>query len=245
MIICTVLPTYNEQDNITALVESLFELQIGPDIIIVIDDNSTDMTATIVRQLAIKHNSRHQHKLLLVQRKSEKGLTSAIQTGIDIATNRYKADIITWMDCDLSMPPKYLPDLINKLINGSADISIGSRWITGGKDIAHGLMARTMSQIINKLAQTFLEPKIHDYTSGFVAAKTKVLNSVRLQGDYGEYCINLLCMAHHHDYKIEEIPYICVPRTQGESKTGITIYDYLTKGTKYVSTIYNLFLSNK
>jgi glycosyltransferase involved in cell wall biosynthesis len=245
MFVCTVLPTYNEVENIEVLVDSLLREKQGPDMVLIIDDNSSDATAQKVRHLSIKYNRYDQIKVALVQRRNDRGLTTAIQYGIDVATKRYGANIVTWMDCDLSMPPKYVPQLLAPLMAESADITVGSRWIRGGADIAHGLVARTMSRTINFWAQFLLGNDISDYTSGFIAANTKVLKTLRLDGDYGEYCIDFLCRSKRNGYQIVEIPYICVPRTKGQSKTGLSIYDYLSRGRKYVVTLWTLFIHRR
>ncbi|MFL2651146.1 MAG: polyprenol monophosphomannose synthase [Anaerolineales bacterium] len=242
MFVCTVLPTYNEEANIVLLVESLLNNEQGSNMVLVVDDNSCDATAEKVRKLSIKYNRYDKIKVALVQRRNDRGLTTAIQYGIDVATKRYGANIVTWMDCDLSMPPEDVPQLLKPLVEGAADIVIGSRWISGGADIAHGLMARTLSKLINGWAQILLGNDISDYTSGFVAANTKVLQTLRLQGDYGEYCIDFICRSKRNGYKIVEIPYVCVPRTKGQSKTGLNLYDYLMRGRKYISTVWKLFI---
>ncbi len=65
-------------------------------------------------------------------------------------------------------------------------------------------------------------------------------HEIRLHGDYGEYCIDLLARAIRAGYQVRETPYRCVPRTAGESKTGVNLWDYLVKGRKYVETIWRL-----
>jgi dolichol-phosphate mannosyltransferase len=84
---------------------------------------------------------------------------------------------------------------------------------------------------------------VTDWTSGFVAAKAPVLRAIRLRGDYGEYCIDLLGRAVKAGFVVKEAPYQCVPRLAGESKTGINLWDYLVKGRKYVATIVDLRLN--
>ena len=179
--------------------------------------------------------------VVLCRRIGEKGLTSAIQRGIDEAINTHGAEIVTWMDCDLSMPPEDVPALVRAIREGGADVAVGSRWIPGGADVAHGAMARTLSWIINHFAILLLGRQIHDYTSGFIAARADVLSRIRLQGDYGEYCIDLLGRAQRLGFTLVEVPYVCVPRTTGESKTGISLGDYLSKGRNYVATIWRLW----
>ena len=185
--------------------------------------------------------SRETGSVALCRRIGEKGLTSAIQRGIDEAINTYGAGIVTWMDCDLSMPPEDVPKLVQAIREGGADVAVGSRWIPGGADVAHGAMARTLSWIINHFAILLLGRQIHDYTSGFIAARAEVLSRIRLQGDYGEYCIDLLSRAQRLGFTLVEVPYVCVPRTTGESKTGISLGDYLSKGRNYVATIWRLW----
>ena len=169
----------------------------------------------------------------------EAGLTSAIQRGIDEAFQTYGADIVTWMDCDLSMPPEDIPKLVQTILDG-ADVAVGSRWIPGGADVAHGTMARSLSWLINRYAIALLGDEVHDYTSGFIAGRRAVFEEIRLRGDYGEYCIDLLGRAVRAGFVVREVPYVCVPRTAGDSKTGANLGDYLSKGRKYVRAAWNV-----
>lgn len=236
-LVCTVLPTYNERENIGPLITGILAHAITPHLVLVVDDNSPDGTSMVVEEVAARLNLNPDRQVVLIRRVGEKGLTSAIQRGIDEAIHTYNAAIVTWMDCDLSMPPADVPKLVQAVLAG-ADVAVGSRWIAGGADVAHGRMARTLSWIINHFAILLLGNQVHDYTSGFIAARAEVLQQLRLQGDYGEYCIDLLARATQAGYTLHEAPYICVPRTAGESKTGINLWDYLVKGRKYVATIW-------
>lgn len=244
-LVCTILPTYNEKDNIRSLIERLIKSVSSPYLVLVIDDNSPDGTWQIVKELQEKYpfnsEATNNSGVVLIRRIDEKGLTSAIQRGINEAINSYRATIITWMDCDLSMPPEDVSKLVQPLRQKTADVAVGSRWIPGGTDQAHGIMARMLSWTINRFAILLLGDEVHDYTSGFIAARSEVLQEIPLQGDYGEYCIDLLCRAARLGYKLEEIPYVCVPRTAGESKTGINIWDYLDKGQDYIATVWRLW----
>ncbi|MDQ3249876.1 MAG: polyprenol monophosphomannose synthase [Chloroflexota bacterium] len=238
--VCTVLPTYNERDNIGSLITGVLDSAITPHLVIVVDDNSPDGTGAVVEEMAARYNQPDLLRVVLIRRISEKGLTSAIQRGIDEAIHTHHADIVTWMDCDLSMPPQDIPKLIHAIIADDADVAVGSRWTAGGADVAHGRMARTLSWTLNRFARLLLGGPVRDYTSGFIAARVPVLQAIRLHGDYGEYCIDLLARAVRQGYHIQEVPYICVPRTAGASKTGANLWDYLVKGRKYVATIWNL-----
>lgn len=240
VLVSTVLPTYDERDNIGLLIEGVLQSAITPHMVLVVDDDSPDGTWQVVEELAARHGS----EVVLVRRQDEKGLTSAIQRGIDESIGVYGADIVTWMDCDLSMPPEDVPKLVRAIVEDGADVAVGSRWIAGGADMAHGFMARTLSWIINHFAMLLLGRQVHDYTSGFIAARAEVLQRIRLQGDYGEYCIDLLGRAVKLGYRVQEAPYVCLPRTTGDSKTGANLWDYLAKGRKYVATVWRLRLAD-
>jgi len=237
--VCTVLPTYNERANIRPLVEGLLAHTPPSHRVLVVDDNSPDGTWQVVEELAATHNRDGPVRVSLRRRVGEKGLTSAIQHGIDIALGEYGAAVVTWMDCDLSMPPADVPRLVQAIVAG-ADVAVGSRWVAGGADEAHGLMARTLSRVINAYAGLVVGSQVHDYTSGFIAARAPVLQAIRLRGDYGEYCIDLLGRSLAAGYRVVEVPYVCVPRRAGESKTGGNLWDYLVKGRKYVAAAWRV-----
>jgi dolichol-phosphate mannosyltransferase len=239
-LVCTVLPTYNERDNIGLLIRGVLNSAISPHRVLVVDDNSPDGTWQVVEQIAAELNQDGTQRVALIRRTDEKGLTSALQRGIDEAIHTHGAAIVTWMDCDLSMPPEDVPKLVRVLLDGEADLAVGSRWIPGGGDVAHGTMARTLSRIINTYAMLLLGNQVHDYTSGFIAGRAEVFRDLRLRGDYGEYCIDLLGRAARKGYRLREVPYLCVPRTAGESKTGANLWDYLVKGRKYVTAAWQV-----
>ncbi len=119
---------------------------------LVVDDDSPDGTWRVVQRVAGEVNRPGDPRVVLIRRTTERGLTSAIQHGIDMAVYSLGADIVTWMDCDLSMPPEDVPRLVHAIVHDGADLVAGSRWIPGGADVAHGLMARTLSWIINHFA---------------------------------------------------------------------------------------------
>lgn len=237
LLVCTVLPTYNERDNIGPLIDGILSCAATPHIVLVVDDNSPDGTWQVVEEKMALYNDGESPKVVLARRMDESGLTSAIQHGIDMAIQKLGADIVTWMDCDLSMPPEDIPKLIEAIVKRGADVAVGSRWIPGGADVAHGRMARLLSLLINRFAILLIGNQVHDYTSGFIAGRAAVFQQIRLHGDYGEYCIDLLARAVKMGFKVQEVPYVCVPRTAGESKTGANLWDYLVKGRKYVATI--------
>ena len=222
-----ILPTFNERENIPILIAGILASVRTPVQVLVVDDNSPDGTWQVVREIAAQ-----EPRVRLLHRTSERGLTSAIWAGIQAADT----DAVSWMDCDLAMPPETIPLLLDRL-NTGADLAIGSRYVRGGKDVGHSLMARAFSVTINTFASLLLGWGVRDYTSGFVAARRPVFDKIRLQGDYGEYCIDLLGRAQRLGLRVQEVPYICGSRLHGESKTGADVGDYLRKGWKYVVTV--------
>jgi dolichol-phosphate mannosyltransferase len=229
--VSVVLPTYDERENIGVLIKRILASVDGPVEVVVVDDDSPDGTWQIVRNMAAEDP-----RIRLLRRMDERGLTSALLAGIDLA----RGDLIAWMDCDLSMPPEVLPSLLEAA--DRVDIAVGSRYVEGGADVGHSLVGRLFSRTINLWASLLLGWGIKDYTSGFLVVRRHVLDRIRLKGDYGEYCIDLLARAQRMGFSVREIPYRCVPRLQGESKTATNAWGYLSRGWKYVLTVLRLWM---
>ena len=222
-----ILPTYNEKDNIVALIRAIQKSFDNAVEIIVVDDDSPDNTWQAVEEIAADN-------VRILRRLDQRCLTTAISDGIALSTG----EAVGWMDCDFSMPPEVLPILVKAL--DEYDIAVGSRYIKGGKDIRDTYVGIIGSILINYFAKYLLDPSITDYTTGFVVAKKKVLEDIGLKGDYGEYCIDFLYRSLKKGYKIKEIPYHCIPREFGESKTAPSLLKYLRRGTGYIKTIFRL-----
>jgi len=232
--VSVILPTYNERANIASLIErvlracSEFDLEV-----LVVDDDSPDGTWQVVQEMAETDG-----RVRLLRRVRERGLTSAIASGVKST----RGMVTVWMDCDLSMPPETIPSLVAAVAEGPCDVAIGSRYVRGGRDLGHPPMARALSRGINWFAGLLLGSAVRDYTSGFVAARRQVLDAVGLRGDYGEYCIDFLVRARRHGFSVCEVPYTCVARHGGVSKTGTSLLTYLRRGWKYVTTVAGLAL---
>lgn len=229
--VSVILPTYNEKDNVVALICQLNEcLDNGSGELvefIVVDDDSPDETWKCVQD-AFSHDQR----VKVIRRRQVRGLTSAIWEGIVQA----KGDIVAWLDCDFSMPPAMLAVLVDNVREGW-DVAVGSRFIKGSKGsctVCESVTAAAMSRILNGFIAIVLGPAFKDYTSGFAAARKKVFKDIKLKGDYGEYFIDFIYSTHRQGYKIIELPYQCLPRRAGYSKTGRRITDFLKKGWKYI-----------
>jgi dolichol-phosphate mannosyltransferase len=205
--ISVILPTYNEAENIINLIESLFR-NINQQLeIIVVDDDSSDLTWKIAED-----HKRPRVKVL--RRIGERGLSTAIDAGIKEA----KGEVIGWMDADMSMPAELLPEMLGVL--NSCDIVIGSRYARGGKD-ARGWFRVLTSRIINGFAGLLLGNDIKDYDSGFIVFKRAVLDKVTFPASgYGDYFIEFIYKCKRKGFRIKEVPYIFKDRQLGESKTS-------------------------
>lgn len=239
-VVSVILPTYNEAPNIARLISAILDAVTVPAEVIVVDDDSPDGTWRVVKELA-----QHEPRARLVHRMQERGLTSAIQAGINSALG----SVVVWMDCDFSHPPEVIPQLLDQVLRLDYDIAVASRYVRGGqaKSGTQGTqdswVGATFSWVLYIFTQVMLDRRFKDYTSGFIAIKRQVLQEIRLRGDYGEYFIDLMVRAIRRGYRFVEIPFVNRPRLYGESKTGANVLQYMRRGTKYLVAIARLRLT--
>jgi perosamine synthetase len=233
-VISVILPTYNEKGNIVRLIEALsMQIQQAAEFIVV-DDNSPDGTAEAVRELA-----RHNSSVKLILRTDERGLTSAIQAGID----QSRGDIVVWMDVDFSHPPEKVPELIARIIPGGVDAAIGSRYVPGGADELQNLanpvvlVQKVCTRALNWFTRIVTGVPFHDWTSGFIAIRGDTIRQIRLYGDYGEYFIFLMARLCARQVRWVEVPFNNIPREVGETKTANGLLGLLSRGIHYVSAV--------
>jgi dolichol-phosphate mannosyltransferase len=227
--VSVIFPTYNERDNIGPLILEVLKYTPPDTEVIVVDDDSPDGTWQVVESMRKDIPS-----LRLLRRINKRGLASALRDGIAAAQGR----ILVWSDCDFSMPPQKIKDLVEAIGQGY-DVAVGSRYAKGGGvQIVSGsndtLLAYLMSVALNRFIRRLLGLDFKDYTSGFIAFDRRVLDKITLRGDYGEYFIDFIYRARKLGYKVTEIPYMCVERRTGVGKTGQRFSDFLAKGWKYV-----------
>jgi dolichol-phosphate mannosyltransferase len=220
-----IVPTYNERENIQKVVpilESVFEkIKTWEMNILVVDDNSPDKTAEVVKQLQKKYKNLH---LLLNQRKS--GLGGAYLKGMAEAFNKLQADVIFEFDADLSHDPTKIPQFLKKIDEGY-DLVLGSRYIPGGGIPANwGMHRKFLSVVGNKVIMFVLTDfRIHDWTGGYRAITKPVyeavhqdLNSERFSGY--TFQLGFLHKSMQKGFKVAEVPFHFVDREIGESKLG-------------------------
>lgn len=239
MKVSVILPTFNEAGNVVKLIQDIKQEVDSLYEIIVVDDNSPDGTSNLVAEYIKKTKD---DAVRLETRLSNPGLTNSLNHGIKLV----RGDVVVWLDADFSMPPRVIPKLLEKITQGY-DIAVGSRFIAGGKaKIANDKDLRTgifLSRVLNIIMKTLFGNSFYDYTSGFIAVRKEVLDKIILSGDYGEYFIDFIIRAFSNNYKICEIPYICEPRFSGVSKTGQNLWDYVSRGKKYLWVIIKLYFS--
>ncbi len=215
-----IIPTYNEKENIEAIIRKVFSLEGGYDILI-IDDGSPDGTAAIVKGLQTEFSER----LFMIERKGKQGLGTAYITGFKWSlANGY--DYTFEMDADFSHNPEDLPRLYKACKDG-ADLAIGSRYCDGISVINWPIGRIIMSYYASVYVRTVLGMKVYDCTAGFKCYSNKVLRAidlddVRMKG-YG-FQIEMKYTTYKLGFKIAEVPIIFVNRKAGTSKMSGGIF---------------------
>ena len=220
-----VLATYNERENILDTIESIFHNVKDPVEVIVVDDDSSDMTWQLVEEL-------NDPRVKLIRRVETRGLASAFNRGVIES----RGEVVGWMDADMCMPPSLLPEMISKL--DDYDIVVGSRYAPGGID-DRAFLRVASSRLINGLASMVLGYGIKDYDSGFVVLKRSVFDKVSIiPTGYGAYFMEFLYTCRKKGLKVYEIPYVFRDRAKGISKSAPSILKFFRTGMQYVMRIF-------
>lgn len=217
-----IIPTYNEKENIEAIIRAVTNLEKGFDILI-IDDGSPDGTAAIVKSLMEKELK---GRLFLIEREGKLGLGTAYIRGFQWAIEE-KYDYIFEMDADFSHNPTDLPRLYAACHDEGNDVAIGSRYITGVNVVNWPMGRVLMSYFASKYVRNILGIKLHDTTAGFVCYKRNVLETIRLNEiRFKGYAfqIEMKYSALRLGFKVKEVPVIFVNRELGTSKMSGGIF---------------------
>jgi dolichol-phosphate mannosyltransferase len=209
-----IVPTYNEKENIEALLRELLALRIDVDAIIV-DDHSPDGTGDIADRLAREHEGR----VTVIHRAGKLGLGTAYVAGFKRALSE-EADLICTMDADFSHNPRYVPDLVGKISQGY-DLVIGSRYVDGGGTNGCTRSRKLLSWGANAFARAALGLHAHDATAGFRCYRREVLESVgidEIKADGYSFLIEMLFRVQRQGWKVGESPILFENRQQGVSK---------------------------
>jgi len=208
-----VIPTYNEEGNISSLIDGIMDILPNTDII-VIDDNSTDSTQQEVNNSKERYNK----KLNLIVRKGIRGLGTAYTTGLLYGLKNGYDHIIT-MDADHSHSPEYLP-IILKTLN-ECDVVIGSRYIKNGGTVNWRIRRILLSWLANRFASFLMGLKGTDLTSGYRAYKAEILKKINfsnINSNGYSYLVEMLYIIKILNGKVKDIPIIFFDRTLGKSK---------------------------
>lgn len=215
-----VIPTFNESENLSALVSELFDLPIIGLNILVVDDNSPDGTGEIADDLSKKYPDR----LSVLHRAKKEGLGSAYITGFRKALNK-GAEAVVQMDADFSHPPEKILEFTEKL--AQSDVAIGSRYIPGGSlDKQWPLWRKSLSVFGNLYAKTILRLPIDDATGGFRAWRRETLLGMpleRVRSNGYAFQVEMIYLAYKLGYLIVEVPFYFADRKWGNSKMSLKI----------------------
>ncbi len=216
-----IIPTYNEKENIENIIGAVFALQTPFDILVV-EDNSPDGTAALVKGLMKKFPDR----LNILERKGKQGLGTAYIAGFKWALQHHY-DYIFEMDADFSHNPADLERLYAALHDNGADVAIGSRYITGVNVVNWPIGRVLMSYYASAYVRLVTGMEIRDTTAGFVGWKRKVLETIdldRIKFVGYAFQIEMKFTAIKLGFKVVEIPIIFTDRTRGESKMNKSIF---------------------
>ncbi len=216
-----IIPTYNEKENIEQIIRAVFSLEKVFHILVV-EDNSPDGTAQIVKRLQEEFPTR----LFMVERTGKLGLGTAYIEGFKWGI-AHGYDFMFEMDADFSHAPSDLPRLYRACAEEGYDVAVGSRYVSGVNVVNWPMGRVLMSYFASKYVQFITGVKIHDTTAGFVCYRREALvsilkNGIRFKG-YA-FQIEMKYTAHQCGYKIKEIPVIFVNRELGTSKMNSSIF---------------------
>jgi dolichol-phosphate mannosyltransferase len=211
-----IIPTYNEKENIEAIIRAVFsEKKIFH--ILVVDDNSPDGTSAIVEKLIIAFPN----QLFIEKRKGKNGLGTAYIHGFKWALAR-KYNYIVEMDADFSHNPKDVVRLYNACASGEGDVSIGSRYVDNQVNVVNwGIKRLLLSYFASKYVRLITRIPVFDTTAGFVCWKRNVLETINLDEirfvGYA-FQIEMKFKAWKHKFNIKEVSVVFTDRHLGSSK---------------------------
>ncbi|MGV8815516.1 MAG: polyprenol monophosphomannose synthase [Gelidibacter sp.] len=226
-----IIPTYNEIENIGAIIFAVFAQDEAIDILVV-DDNSPDLTAETVKSLQKEFPNR----LYLLQRETKTGLGTAYIEGFKWCLEK-EYEYIFEMDADFSHNPDDLVKLYHACAKEGADVAIGSRYITGVNVVNWPMNRILLSYFASKYVRLVTRMKIQDTTAGFVCYRRKVLETINLDAiKFVGYAfqIEMKFKAHLKGFKIVEVPVIFTDRAKGKSKMSSGIISEAIFGVMYM-----------
>jgi len=227
--VTVVIPTYNEADNLPALVEALLALRLPNLQVLVVDDNSPDGTGAIAEQLAAKYNAgapASRPCVAVLHRAGKGGLGTAYVAGMRQALAD-GADFIVQMDADFSHSPRYLPQLLGVSLATQADVVVGSRYVPGGSlDQEWERSRRLLSWWANLYSRAILGLRVRDMTAGFKLWRSQALQTIDLaaiRSNGYSFQVEMAYLCEKLGLRVIEIPIHFADRRIGHSKLDIPV----------------------
>ena len=214
MKLSVISPTLNEAQNIPTLIEHLQRALGDMDYeILIVDDNSPDLTWSVAEQISLKNP-----RVKVLRRMTNPGLGMAVIDGFSAA----EGDILACIDADLQHDPSILPAMIEELQSGM-NIVVGSRHVEGGGFGKWSRWRRFESWCANKVAQVLLGFEVKDLMSGYFLIWREDFNRIQEQLSENGFKILLEILAKLRTARVKEVPYTFRPRAVGESKLSSKI----------------------
>ena len=241
-----ILPTLNESEVIRDVVSSILDQSFAlPIRILVVDDDSPDGTAELVRQ-----TFRNDPRVEVLQRRGKpRGLVPSLNDAIASADE----DFLIWLDADQQMPAEVLPLILEKNLRAGVSAVVGTRFLPGGGDLRDRgksdsilIVHRHLSRCLNLLVPAFLWIPGTDFTSGLISIRRRDLPGRLLQGQHGEYFIELMHELYARRLRVVEHPYELQDRPRGVSKsTGNSWSTLVRTGLRYLFVIGRLYFGKR
>ncbi len=222
-----VIPTYNEAENLPAMVRALFALPINGLRLLVVDDSSPDGTGAIANTLAAEFNAGvAAPRMGVMHRPAKSGLGTAYVDGMTRALAE-GAEYVVQMDADFSHSPAYIPAMLGVMLATNADVVVGSRYVPGGSlDEGWGAGRRFLSWWANLYSRAILGLRIRDMTAGFKLWRRATLQDLDLQGVRSNgysFQVEMAYLCERRGFRIIEIPIHFEDRRIGQSKLDIPV----------------------
>ena len=217
-----IIPTYNEKENIHDIILAVLNLAEHQFDVLVIDDNSPDGTAAIVESMI----SENPERINILKRAGKMGLGTAYIAGFKWALD-HGYEYIIEMDADFSHPVEKLPELQATCATGGADVSVGSRYITGVNVVNWPMGRMLMSYYASAYVRLITGMEVRDATAGFVCYRREVLQAINLDAiEFKGYAfqIEMKFTAYRMGFTIKEVPIVFINRVLGTSKMNSSIF---------------------
>ena len=217
-----IIPTYNEKENIQAIINAVLNITEHQFDVLIVDDNSPDGTGAIVDAMIAQRPER----INILKRACKQGLGTAYIAGFKWALD-HGYEYIIEMDADFSHPVDKLPELQATCATSGADVSVGSRYLTGVNVVNWPMGRMLMSYFASAYVRLITGMQVRDATAGYVCYRREVLQSINLDAiEFKGYAfqIEMKFTAYRMGFKIKEVPIVFINRVLGTSKMNSSIF---------------------